>query len=119
MHIQADRTPPQWLVGAFIVLFGVTLAAVIPGISAGPRGPLTASGTSQSAPERIVVRAKLFKFSAAVQPSTSGANDFLAASVGSSPVLALSVRLPSDLTGTARQITDRGIKIRAPPTTHA
>jgi hypothetical protein len=113
--------PESWLVGAFLVLFGVAISAAMPQISAAVRGAVAdaaknGQGADQAQRPGIRFRLLAVRF---VEPKASGAHDdFIPAHSSSSAVSEPASRLAPafDL---ARHIRARGINVRAPPALRA
>lgn len=110
--LKDEQTPP-WLVSAFIVLFGITLAAALPAIAAANAAPAAASG-SQALPERIIVRAKVTIFRA-LQPKAPGGHDLAQVSLPQAPIAFAVERPTARLIDRGAAIAQRGIRSRAPP----
>lgn len=112
--VQDERTPPPWLVGAFIVLFGVALAAAMPSIAAAAGSRAEAVNAHSLAGERIVVRAKV-QILRVILPATSGGTDIVQAFENTAPVAPPMGRIAPRLVDLSTLSAERGIKIRAPP----
>ena len=110
--VENEQTPP-WLVSAFIVLFGITLAAALPAIAAASAAPAAASG-NQAIPERIVVRTKVTIFRA-LQPNAPSGHDLAQVSLPPLPVAFAVERTTARLVDRGAAIAQRGIRSRAPP----
>ncbi len=110
--LKDEQTPP-WLVSAFIVLFGITLAAALPAIAAANAAPAAASG-SQALPERIIVRAKVTIFRA-LQPKAPGGHDLAQVSLPPLPIAFAVERPTARLIDRGAAIAARGVRSRAPP----
>jgi hypothetical protein len=110
--LEDEQTPP-WLVSAFIVLFGITLAAALPAIAAANAAP-SAVGGNQAAPERILVRAKVTIFRA-LQPKAPGGHDLAQVSLPPLPIAFAVERTTARLVDRGAAIAQRGIRSRAPP----
>ena len=112
--LQDERTPP-WLISAFIVLFGVTLAAAMPAIAAAASGKFAAASSERLFPERIVVRAKIKVFRA-VQPKAPDGHDLIQITlVNVAPLPFGDERVTPRPHDPGAEIASRGIRIRAPP----
>ena len=110
----------SWLVGAFIFLFGVAVAAAMPEIAGAVRNAVadaanSAQGTAVAA-QRIVVRAR-FLAVRLVEPKAepkTGGHEFL--SLPQQAVVALPGRLVFARLEDARaRVSQRGYHARAPP----
>ena len=113
--MQDERTPPPWLVGAFIVLFGVALAAAMPALAAAAGSRAEAAVNAQNAAgERIVVRAKI-QVLRIVLPKISGGTDLAQAHESAAPAAPSNRRIAPRLVDLSSLSAERGIKIRAPP----
>jgi hypothetical protein len=115
--LQDDRTPP-WLMGAFLVLFGVTLAAAMPAIAAAARQDGAAASSQRATPERLVIRAKIAIFRA-LPPKTADGHDVIQVSHRLAPVAVAREPLLQRAIDAGAAIGSRGIRIRAPPALHA
>ena len=108
----------SWLLGAFLVLFGVAVAAALPSISVSIRGAMAdgAKGTpgDAQAEHRATVRVRLH-IARLVQANAAGGNDFLAESAVVAPVRIADARLLPRLADLAQRIEERGFSARAPP----
>lgn len=110
--LEDEQTPP-WLVSAFIVLFGIALAAALPAIAAASAAPAATSG-NQTMPERIVVRAKVTIFRA-LQPKAQGGHDLAQVSLPPLPIAFALERTTARLIDQGATIAERGTRSRAPP----
>jgi hypothetical protein len=115
--LEDERTPP-WLISAFIVLFGVTLAAAMPAIAAAAKANPAAASSERATPERIVIRAKLTIFRL-VPPNSATGDDLIQVSSIEAPAPSRSARLLPRATDAGEAIASRGIRIRAPPVLNA
>jgi hypothetical protein len=106
----------SWLVGAFLVLFGVAVSAAMPQISGAVRTAVAdaaKSGATERA-QRPTVRLH-FVGVRALQPKLPGGHDFVPATVPSVAIVAVNDRIfarPADL---AARAAERGFSARAPP----
>lgn len=113
-----DEQSPPWLVSAFIVLFGITLAAALPAIAAATvAAPVAATG-NQAIPERIIVRAKV-TFFRALQPKAPGGYDLAQVSLPPLPIAFAVERVTARLVDRGAAIAQRGNRSRAPPVSNA
>lgn len=116
--LEDERTPP-WLISAFIVLFGVTLAAAMPAIAAAAKAGPTAANSHRTTPERIVIRAKVTIFRA-LQPKAPGGPDLLSqVSLPPRPIAFAIERISARLIDRGAAIAQRGTRSRAPPALNA
>jgi hypothetical protein len=113
MQSQDDRAPPQWLVSAFLVLLGVAIVASIPVSPASARGSIEATKAAQGLAERIVVRAKIQIRLLPPQPAAS--LDALSAETPAAQIAFAHDRIVPRAEDAGTRISQRGIKIRAPP----
>jgi len=108
--------PDSWLVGAFLVLFGVAVSAALPQITGAIRTAVAdaaKSGTAERA-QRPTVRLHFIGVRV-VQPKVPGGHDFVPATIPSVAIVAVNDRIfsrPSDL---AARVQERGFSARAPP----
>jgi hypothetical protein len=113
MQSQDDRAPPQWLVSAFLVLLGVAIIAAIPASAASARGTAEATKAAQGLAGRIVVRAKIQI--RLLPPQPAGSLDALPVETAAAPIAFTHDRIVPRADDAGTRITQRGIKIRAPP----
>lgn len=115
------RSPDSWLVGAFLFLFGVAVAAAMPEIAGAVRNAVadaanSAQGKADTA-QRIVVRARFFAVRLVdpkAEPKTGG-HEFL--SLPKQAVVALPGRALDfpRLEDARARVSQRGYHARAPP----
>lgn len=113
MQNQDERTPPQWLVSAFLVLLGVAIIAAIPANASSARGAAEATKATQALGDRIVVRAKIHIRVLPAKPL--GFGDLVLTNTVEPPIAFASDRVAPRVDDTGTRIAKRGIKIRAPP----
>jgi hypothetical protein len=108
--------PDSWLVGAFLVLFGVAVSAALPQITGAIRTAVAdaaKSGATERA-QRPTVRLH-FVGVRLLQPKVPGGHDFVPATIAPVAVVAVNDRIfarPADLAARAQE---RGFSARAPP----
>jgi len=106
-----------WLLGAFLVLFGVAVAAALPPITASIRNAAadSAKRTADGAAEqRATVRVRLH-FVRVAQASVAGGHDFVPESTVVIPVRVSDARLLPRRIDLAAIAQERGFSARAPP----
>lgn len=109
--------PDSWLVGAFLVLFGVAISAAMPQISAAVRGAVAdaaKNGQGADAAQRPALRIRLLAVRL-VEPKTPGGFDAFVPQSTFASVAAPQAALPTTTHDLAQQIRARGINVRAPP----
>jgi hypothetical protein len=108
----------SWLLGAFLVLFGVAVAAALPPISASIRAAIAdaAKGTpgSAQAEHRATVRVR-FHIARATQTASAGDGHILSEGAVVAPIAFDSARIEPRLIDLASRIDERGFSARAPP----
>jgi len=108
--------PDSWLVGAFLVLFGVAVSAAVPQITGAVRTAVAdaaKSGTTERA-QRPTVRLHFIGVRA-LQPKLLGGHDFVPATASSVAIVAVNDRIFARPTDLAARAAERGFRARAPP----
>jgi hypothetical protein len=114
---RVTRNPDTWLVGAFLVLFGVAVAAAMPAIAGAVRNAMADAANSghgkADTVQRVVVRARL-----AIRvgvPKPGGGHDLSAAVATVLPAVPGDTSVPPRLEDTRPRVFERGYHARAPP----
>jgi hypothetical protein len=113
--------PDSWLVGAFLVLFGVAISAAIPQISAAVRSAVAdaaKNGPGADAAHRPGLRIRLLAVRL-VEPKTPGNLDGFVPHSIFAFVAVPQAALPATALDVAQQIRALGINVRAPPALRA
>lgn len=106
----------SWLVGAFLVLFGVAVSAAMPPISSAVSAAVadaTKNGATEPA-QRPGVRLH-FVGVRALLPNVPSGPDFVPAAPPSAAVVAVNDRIFARPTDLAARVQERGFRARAPP----
>ena len=106
-----------WLLGAFLVLFGVAVAAALPAIASSTRTAMAdeVNGPRGAAAEhRATIRVRLH-ITPLMQANAAGGNDFLPSSSAVAPIRFDGARPSPYQIDLAARTDERGFSARAPP----
>lgn len=112
-HIERVR-PDSWLVGAFLVLFGVAVSAAMPQIAGAVRLAVASKAGTADTAQRPSIRVHVLLVKA-VQPQVPGGQDLSYPPASTSLFAPPDERLSSSPLDLAARIAQRGYSARAPP----
>lgn len=115
--LRAARAEPEpWLIGAFLLLFGVALAAAMPQIAGAIRGAVAdAAGRTSEAAQKPRVQVRVVAVRIVLPTPSGGVAGALVAESGAVFGFA-AADAPRFVFDIGKQIEARGVRARAPPT---